>query len=143
MVKKEWNHDRIRTIPIPDDDADVFQVYAQWLYQAKILVQQHNEDPKSSGELSRLLKCYIFGEKIHDVVFQNVTIDSIFAYVHKEKDGTRWYPTDADTVYDGTPEGSPLRMLIVDMFAYHGQKTWVKALRNVDFLVALAENSWT
>ncbi|KAK3672612.1 hypothetical protein LTR78_007424 [Recurvomyces mirabilis] len=138
-VKKEWDHDRMRTIPMPDDEVDVFQVYVQWLYQAKILVQQHNEDPKSSRELHTLIKCYIFGEKIQDVVFQNVTIDSIFACVHREKDGTKWFPTDADTVYDGTPEGSPLRTLIVDMFAYHGQQGWLEEQRNVDFLVDLAK----
>ncbi|KAK6400603.1 hypothetical protein LTR81_024151 [Elasticomyces elasticus] len=139
-VKKEWSHDHTRTIPMPDDEADVFQVYAQWLYQAKILVKERNEDREFTLELGTMTKCYIFGEKIQEVFFQNATIDSIFARVHQdEKGGTRWYPTDADTVYDGTPEGSPLRMLIVDMFAYHGQQTWMKAQRNVDFLVDLAK----
>ncbi|KAK6400839.1 hypothetical protein LTR95_019260 [Oleoguttula sp. CCFEE 5521] len=123
---------------MPDDDVDIFQVYAQWLYQAKILVQQHNEDPNCSRELNTLIKCYVFGEKIQDVVFQNATVDSIFAYIHKDEKA-RWYPTDADTVYDGTPEGSPLRMLIVDIFAYHGQEDWIQAQRNVDFLVDLGK----
>lgn len=126
---------------MPDDNADVFQIYAQWLYHAKI---QHNDDPESSQELNTLIECYIFSEKIQDPVFQNAIIDSIFACVHEEeKDGTRWYPTDTDTVYDGTPEGSRLRLLIVDMFAYYGQQRWITAQRNLDFLVGLAKNSWT
>ncbi|KAF2723560.1 hypothetical protein K431DRAFT_301804 [Polychaeton citri CBS 116435] len=116
------------------------RVYVQWLYQDKIFIQQRDESRKDSQDLDTLFKCYVFGEKIQDVVFQNTVIDSIFACVHEEEgDGTRWYPTDADTLYEGTPQGSPLKMLIVDMFIYHGHQDWIKAEQNADFLVDLAK----
>jgi hypothetical protein len=38
----------------------------------------------------------------------------------------------------GTPEGSPIRRLLVDMYTYHGKADWLDGQKNVDFLADLA-----
>jgi hypothetical protein len=51
-----------------------------------------------------------------------------------------WYPTKqwVDQAYNGTPEGSPIRRLLVDMHMNHGREDWLDGKKNVDFLADLA-----
>lgn len=38
----------------------------------------------------------------------------------------------------GTPEGSPIRRLLVDMYKHHGRDEWLDDQKNVEFLAELA-----
>ena len=94
-------------------------------------------------ELEVLIDSFIFGEKIQDGAFKDAIIDSLIASVSTlGKEGKYWYPTGKmiDRAYKGTPTGSPLRRLLVDMHVNHGQRFWIEEGMNADFLADLVRN---
>lgn len=45
----------------------------------------------------------------------------------KDEEGARWFPTKEDVaiIYDGTPEGSPARQLMVYLHVRYGSSSWI------------------
>ena len=70
-MKKDWKESQERTIPLPDDEPEIFNLYVQWKYQGRVLSRDATVAPeRDSDELRLLAKAYIFGEKIQDSTFQ-------------------------------------------------------------------------
>lgn len=96
---------------------------------------------KNRHEFNVLIGAFIFGEKVQDGDFRDAVIDALIHTAGSpDEKGTYWYPTGrtVDRAYTGTPEGSPIRRLLVDMHAFHGRRHWLDGQRNVDFLADLA-----
>lgn len=80
---------------------------------------------------------------IQDGDFKDAVIDALIASVATVgKEDKYWYPSGerADRVYNGTPPGSPLRRLLVDMHIHHGRRDWVQNGANPDFLTDLVRD---
>lgn len=119
-------------------------MYIQWLYGRKIFSRpteaEGNED-SSYGELSLLVDAFVFGEKVQDGDFKDAVIDAVIASINvRDKTGECWYPcgSTVDRAYEGTPDGSPLRRLMVDIHVHHGGRQWLDGVTSVDFLKDLA-----
>jgi hypothetical protein len=116
-------------------------LYVQWLYNNRIFSRQSLEKLKEGfDELQLLIDGFVFGEKVQDSDFKDAVIDALFASVSTlGKDDKYWYPAGkkADLVYKGTPPGSPLRRLLVDMHVHHSRHDWYDETENVDFLADL------
>lgn len=96
---------------------------------------------KNRHEFNVLIGAFVFGEKVQDGDFKDAVIDAlIYTAGSPDEKGTYWYPIGrtVDRAYTGTPEGSPIRRLLVDMHAFHGRRHWLDGQRNVDFLADLA-----
>ena len=93
-VKEEWKEGQERTIPMPDDDPAVFDLYAQWMYCGKILSRDSTlETGRGSGEPDLLVNAFVFGEKIQDVLFVDTILDALIMYTNTpDKEGSRWFP---------------------------------------------------
>ena len=126
---------------MPDDDPKVVNLYAQWLYCGKVHSRDLTlESEQTSGELDLLVDAFVFGEKIQDGLFRDTIIDALIMCTSTpDKQGTTWYPTGSSVcrAYEGTPVGSPLRRLMVDLHNHHGQQKWIKDENNVEFLTDL------
>jgi hypothetical protein len=88
-----------------------------------------------------LIGGFVFGEKIQDGNFKDAVLDALVHTVTTPNEkGVCWYPTKSwvDQAYVGTPEGSPIRRLLEDMYTYHGKADWLDGQKNVDFLADLA-----
>ena len=88
-----------------------------------------------------LTGAFVFGEKVQDGDFKDAVVDALIHTVAApDEKGVRYYPTaqSVNRAYIGTPEGSPIRRLLVDMYTFHGRKDWLEGQRNVDFLADLA-----
>lgn len=125
-IKEEWVEGQKRRIPLLDDSAAAVDLYVQWLYGRRIFSRQSSEKLKDGQEeLGVLIDGFVFGEKIQDGEFKDAVIDAITSSVSTiGKDDKYWYPSGekADRVYKGTPAGSPLRRLLVDMHVHHGRR---------------------
>jgi hypothetical protein len=79
---------------------------------------------KNGHEFNVLIGAFVFGEKVQDGDFKDAVIDTVAALDEK---GTCWYPTGrlVDRAYTGTPGGSPIRRLLVDMYAFHSRRDWL------------------
>lgn len=142
-IKKEWKEGQERRVVLPDDTPSVVNLYAQWLYSDKIISRQspNEEDERTVAEYSLLIDAFVFGEKIQDGPFKDASIDALIHLVDTpDKDGWKWYPTGrVDFAYQGTPEGSPLRKLLVDMHMFHGNGEWLSSQKNADYMRELGK----
>nr|POF17506.1 hypothetical protein CFP56_12920 [Quercus suber] len=142
-ASEQWKEGQTLLLTLPDDDSDVLDLYIHWIYQGKIYSRTPVDiSGKESNESETLVRAFVFGEKIQDGHFKDAVIDALLASVSTpDKDGACWYPTDetVNSAYADTPEGSPLRRLLLDMHIHHGTTTWVRASCGADFLVDLTK----
>ncbi|KAK5729745.1 hypothetical protein LTR17_011711 [Elasticomyces elasticus] len=121
----EWKEASERKIPLPDDEPRIFRVYQSWLYTRRIV--------GVSCEL--LLHCYVFGEKFLDTTFKDVVIDCLLEVIARR----RVFPNNmSGLIYKGTLEGSPLRRLLCELFAWCGTATWYDESPDAEMLADLA-----
>jgi hypothetical protein len=69
---------------------------------------------------------YVFGEKIMDQKYKRAVLDTIAGV---QRDAPDFPCAEAFVIiYDGTPEGSPARRLLVDMYAYgaYDAPDWIR-----------------
>jgi hypothetical protein len=126
--KAEWKEGQEHRIPLPDDTPSIVVLYVQWIYSGKILsrttpVEEEGADEqecKNESAFDLLISGFVFGEKIQDGNFKDAVIDALVHTVTTPNEkGVCWYPTKSwvDQAYVGTPEGSPIRRLLVDMYS--------------------------
>lgn len=141
-VQQNWKEGQEGIIRLPDDDPEVLELYEEWLYEGKIF-SQDEQQVEDSDESDLLIKAFVFGEKIQDGRFRDAAIDCLIACLNsKDENRYKWFPTEQgiDMVYEGTPPGSPLRRLMVDMHVYYGEESWFDGETNTEFLVELARD---
>jgi hypothetical protein len=147
--KAEWKEGQEHRVPLPDDTPPIVDLYVQWIYSGKILsrktpveeVGADEEECKNESAFDLLIGGFVFGEKIQDGNFKDAVLDALVHTVTTPNEkGVCWYPTKSwvDQAYMGTPEGSPIRRLLVDMYTYHGKADWLDGQKNVNFLADLA-----
>lgn len=149
-VKEEWSKGRKQRIPLPDDNALVVDLYLQWLYTRRIItrerlvgedkeakeekqceeekedgVEKKEEEGMNGHEFEVLPGAFVFGEKVQDGDFKDAVVDALIHTVAApDEKGVRWYPIaqSVDRAYTGTPAGSPIRRLLVDMYTFMVEK---------------------
>ena len=121
-LRGDWQEARERTIPIPDDDPDIFSVYQQWLYVGFIHTCSNTVFTQPDDEYTTLVKAYILGEKVMDHNFKDSIADAIVEKLHI----MRRFDTGLTTlVFDNTPSTSPLRRLWLDAYFNFGSPDWL------------------
>jgi hypothetical protein len=88
----------------------------QWLYTKKLPVG--NDD--SGQEYQLLAKSYVLGEKLMDLGFKRSVLKGLIAKSLVKTSTGEFFPTGAtmNIIFNGTPEGSPARHLMVDFWVY-------------------------
>jgi hypothetical protein len=102
------------TITIPDVDFEVVNQYVLWLYNGACAV------PKEWDKASWFLaQSYVFAEGIIDDVYKNTVMQCLIYKINI--DGLLPGYRVVNHVFAGTPEGSPARRLMIDLWTYAGQ----------------------
>jgi hypothetical protein len=94
-------------------------------------------------EIDLLIEAFVLGEKLQDQEFKDALVDClIYAVDTPDGQDKRWYPTPnaINRAYRGTPENSPLRRLLVDMYFFYGRREWLDKATNAEFLRDLAQD---
>lgn len=127
-VSKDWKESRKRKVRLPEERKGVFSVYQHWVYAKRI---RAGDIPKQykDGEylkhgtakcnkiwafidtrLELLVSAYVLGDRLRDPNFSDAIIDAVITiernYNVKPILLTR-------TISQNTPDGSPLRRLVV------------------------------
>jgi prefoldin beta subunit len=129
-MKPEWAElrDEPDSIDLSSYSPEDVKVYAHWLYAGTIPTKNfdYQNGTKSDPIWLDLANAYVFGEKIMDSKYQCAILETFAAIQGEAPD----FPcAEAFTIiYDGTPERSPARMLLADMYAYgaHDAEDWKK-----------------
>ncbi|KAM0724081.1 hypothetical protein Q7P37_000261 [Cladosporium fusiforme] len=147
-AKDDWKEGQEGRIPLLCDSTLAVGLYVQWIYGGRIFTRPgrggaEDKDKAPYSETSLLVEGFIFGEKIQDGDFRDAVVDAIIVSINDPgKDDLVRYPsgTTVERAYEGTPEGSPLRKLMVDIYVHHGNRDWLHKVANPDFLRDLAED---
>ncbi|KAK5126057.1 hypothetical protein LTR85_011412 [Meristemomyces frigidus] len=148
-LSKQWKEGKERTIPLSEDEAAVFRLYHLWIYTNRIFSDTRTDTTafqltaprEDDTEYQLLVKSYILGEKLLDTHFKDAVLDCLIEKLRK----TCTFDTRlTNTIHENTPEGSPLRRLLQDIYVWAGNSTWLdEALLgdyvNAEFLLDLSK----
>jgi hypothetical protein len=113
----------MRAVTLLDEEAQTFRTYLHWLYTGNV-----DHIIAGGNGTIELSKAYVLGEKLIDPNFQNAVLDRIVQRT-KGPEGRAPGPTAVSIIYDGTPEGSPARRLMVDFCSYCANGQWMNIER--------------
>jgi hypothetical protein len=122
-----------RTIELPEEISEHMEYYCDYLYSGELptkdFINRHDGDfMEPSFEL--LANLYVLGERRMDTKLRNVVVHEILRIqilpliTGLSFGATVPVPptTAVNIIYQGTPEGSPARRLMIDMVIAHGKK---------------------
>ena len=109
-LKHTWIDDQ--EIKLPDDLPACFKCYACWLYSASTPCTTYQD----------FVHLYGYGETLIDSWFQDHIISCIVKRFRTPENGVYILPIGPTVtlIYDTTPPGSPIRRLVVDLWAAYG-----------------------
>ncbi|KAI8939495.1 hypothetical protein NX059_003266 [Plenodomus lindquistii] len=131
-----------RLVDLPYDDPTIFRYYVHLLYTNKVEASLDCISPNTYGynECCNIAKLYVLAEKLQDIASKNAAISAMLA-AFEERNDAKGIPGSSiiKIVWDGTPSGSKMRKLIVDMWADRATGSWIKKYKGkewpADFLV--------
>ncbi|KAL8647836.1 MAG: hypothetical protein Q9210_005325 [Variospora velana] len=116
-----------------EDGVDEFKLFEVWLYTGELSYPEDFDDPSDL-----LVKVFCFAEKVGIVDLQNATLDAVREQAtghnvspatpmpiwgFSEKPNPKYLPPATSAAihhaYRNTPEASPLRKLLADIFAFN------------------------
>ena len=126
-----WEEANSRIIPLAEAKPETFQLYLHHVYTGKFPVEQLSDNKfgeRSWAELKlasrelyvTLLPVYVLAGKLQDVSAKNAVVEAIFNMaMQKNSDGSMALPPEdfLHLINDATPQDSPLRQLVVDLWA--------------------------
>ena len=134
-MKREWTKALPRVIDLDGtatggglsvSEADIFKIYATWLYKRQIPVKISDGGKTSEGRAWELLtRAYLLGERLLDTTFKDIVMDGMLARVNENEGGTLSYPTKKaiKAMYEGTCEGSLGRQFFAEVTADYASKS--------------------
>lgn len=134
-MKAHWETSTSGSIALKEEDPEVFEVYLYWLYFETLPVRNDSPGSEGNAEYAQLAKAYVLGELLQDVNFKDAVLDAILIKTNsKASDGQTWFPFGPAFryIYEGTPESSAARRLLVDLYTYHGHGDWLKGWADKD-----------
>ena len=115
--KDFWKESQTGVIKLPADRAEVFKVFANWLYSQVFTLQ---EDQTKDFKL--IIDSYVFGDKVDTPAFQNDSIDAISRLCKSPPTGPGWWTSpslsDIQYAYQNTIDGCSLQQFLVDVHLY-------------------------
>jgi len=105
-----------RTVTLPEDDVEVFEIFFSWLYTRSLFKREH-DNLSIPLSWSLLLQVHCFADMRGVPRLQNMSSDAIIDKVANE---WRFPHNRFAYIYANTPHKAPLRTLAVDMIIFTG-----------------------
>ena len=99
------------SLSLPDDDSEIFEIFAQWLY-TKQYHYKFIKDNASSRAMAQPVNLYIFADRYEIPVLKQRLIGMFFAAAKASEEEPP--PAMIEHVYVNTSKSDKLRMLLVD-----------------------------
>ena len=127
-MKKDWAASRLdaRTVTLVDEDPAIFKIYLHWLYFKTFPTAATKSTGRFDREICMLSNSLVMGEMLMDTAFKNAVLivfrDALLNQPFYKR--LRPGPSIIKTIYDGTPEGSPGRRFMVDVWVREADEKW-------------------
>ncbi|KAI4955170.1 hypothetical protein J4E91_001028 [Alternaria rosae] len=115
-----------RTVSIVDKDLTIFKIYLHWLHFKTFPIVTTKSTGGFNHETGMLSKSYVMGEMLMDTTFKNPVLIASRDALLDRPFYKRLRPgfSIVKTIYDGTPEGSPGRRFMVDVWVREANENW-------------------
>ena len=128
-MKPEWSGSLpIRPpIDLTDEDPAIFEIYLHWLYFSALPTKAEGQgNAELDVEFCTLSKCYVLGEKLMAIGFKNTIIVAFTEAKYEPPRLSHPCPGELPVtiIYKETPENSPARKLLVEMWAMYARAEW-------------------
>jgi hypothetical protein len=134
-LKKDWTEGQTRTIELPEEIPEHMEYYCEYLYSSELPTKcsTHMKDGDNmEAGFELFANLYVLGERRMDTKLRNAVAHEILriqalSLVNTGDFGARMAPCVPSTaavniIYQGTPERSPARRLMVDLVVAFGNK---------------------
>jgi hypothetical protein len=121
-----WKESENGIVTLPEDDADVFDIYVQSLYLGH--VSQFNSEDADGLGYDVLEDLYMLTHKLRDVKGQNIVCRAIYdkvqaAMIKRGDKLSSKFVSLLENVYKVTTDENPIRRLLVDAFLVFDVRT--------------------
>ncbi len=141
-MKPEWvdSRDDPRTIDLSDEDEKIASDYIEWLYSGFLPIKPSKYTTDTQETMAefvekiyvQLAEAYVFGEKIVDIGYKNVVVETVLTVNGLNK--FNMGPKSVKIIYNGTSSGSPLRRFIAECMAYQAHDDSKEGTGWMDFI---------
>ncbi|KAK4948940.1 hypothetical protein LTR10_012313 [Elasticomyces elasticus] len=121
-LSRDWKEAHERIIPLSEDEPETFTIYQTWLYTHIVDAHALKSSTNSCDVYQRLFKCYILAEKLLDAVFKDCVMDAILNTLQANP---LFDANLSNLVYENTPEGSPLRRVLCEIYVWCATERWL------------------
>lgn len=159
-----WTESETRTINLTEDDPEIFALYLNHVYNNHLPTMAQELEHMQSRDRTAFLfalveesrtifRSYVLAEKLQDPSAQDAALAAILDLSGLKQGDTIWVPPPYSairTVYANTPEGSPARRLLVDLWSnvsgellrmMHGVKAEVPREFLFDLMIAIRDEA--
>lgn len=128
-----WLKEGSKALKLPDDDADIFEIYLHWLYSSEVHVgdtEMTLEDEEEYGNEVRFdMRCvrlFVLADKLGDVTAANAVSDRIVD--NCEETRNLFSKRAVRVAFEQLPQNSPLRRFCIDYYVHECHTTDIQPL---------------
>ncbi|KAK5686120.1 hypothetical protein LTS10_002234 [Elasticomyces elasticus] len=122
-LKPEWSRQSSDEVRLPDADHSAFNIYVNWLYMRGIARSSLDDDDEDaqSEEWLNLADAFVLGDALVDSEFQASVLETLRFMSGSRQRKSFWAVATevVAVIYDGTPTGSLVREVLLDLFLLH------------------------
>lgn len=116
-----WKESEERLVHLPEDDFRTFELYLHYIYNNEFACISNSPDNRY-GKIERcaLARLYVMCEKLQETRAKNSIVKALSASIYTVRYENRCVMPEfevVDILYRGTIKGSPVRRMLVDIFA--------------------------
>jgi hypothetical protein len=121
-----------RIIKLPEDDLQTVTDYLTFTYSHDLPTSKviKGSPQATVDERESLAKLYVLGERALDKCIRNAVVSEIVRISATPDENGRsgfMHTAASNVIFDGTPDGSPIRKLIVDTYVSRGNESWLQS----------------
>ncbi|KAF2679134.1 hypothetical protein K458DRAFT_408387 [Lentithecium fluviatile CBS 122367] len=124
----QWQESNERTVYLSGDKPSIFELYLNLVYTGNLATEDYSENNVPVHEYAALAKVYVLAEKLQDTKAKDFVLEAILLTFR----ATVYFilqrpPIEAiRIIYEGTPDTSLARKLMVDLYTEHGEQDWLE-----------------
>ena len=119
MLARPWRETQTRIVNLPEDDPDLFKIFALFIYTGKIFsprpndIEVYPDNSRRDLEWARLAHAWVLGDKVQAMAFKDAITDAICAKIALDR---KWPITLHQIIYPGTTAAAEgIRRLCVNI----------------------------
>lgn len=123
-----------KTMQLPADDESIFELFVDWLYYQRyeMIPEVEGDEYEASGVFLQAFKLFVIADKYEVIKLKSRVIETLFVAGKVSKWGLTL--SSLDYAYEHTTQGSGLRKLLADSFAWNIDLEWYERPRIQGFL---------